>query len=47
MLAQLKKKLRKLIPDLSRTSTNFQGLSSPGIFFQFNDFSGFSSPVAP
>jgi hypothetical protein len=40
------RKLRKLIPGLSRTSTDFQGLSSPGIiFFQFKDFPGFSRPV--
>ena len=32
--------IRKLISGLSvsRTSTDFQGLSSPGIFFQFKDF---------
>jgi hypothetical protein len=31
---------------LSRTSTDFQGLSSPGIIFlQFKDFPGFSRPV--
>jgi hypothetical protein len=39
-------RLRKLIPGLSRTSTDFQGLSSPGIFFsQLKDFPGFSRPV--
>ena len=36
--------LRKLIPGLSRTSADFQGLSSPGIFFTnsrtFHDFQG-------
>jgi hypothetical protein len=37
--------LRKLIPGLSTTSTNFQGPSRPGNFFQFKDFRGFSGPV--
>jgi hypothetical protein len=32
MLAQLEVK-KKEIPGLSRTSTDFQGLSSPGMFF--------------
>jgi hypothetical protein len=45
MLAQLEVKEINS-PGLSRTSTDFQGLSSPGIFFfQFKDFPGFSRPV--
>ena len=44
MLAQLE--VKELIPGLSRTSTDFQELSSPGIFiFQFKDFPGFSIQV--
>jgi hypothetical protein len=44
MLAQLE--VKELIPGLSRTSTAFQGLSSPGIIFlQFKDFPGFSRAV--
>ena len=44
MLAQRKERLRKLIPGLSRTSIDFQELSSPGNFFSnsrtFQDFQG-------
>jgi hypothetical protein len=37
MLAQLE--VKELIPGLSRTSTDFQGLSSPGIFFPIQGLS--------
>jgi hypothetical protein len=30
---------------LAQLEVDFQGLSSPGIFFQFKDFPGFSRPV--
>ena len=39
--------LRKLIPGFSRTSADFQGLSSPDIFSNSRTFQDFQGPCTP